>query len=95
MPQTPGVADHGAKYDVVADDVVEPKTKAGAVGAGGGAIVAAFIDYMLDVLFYGGVDTPPEVPFPVSALVLLAVTSGGAFLGSYLARHVNRPNPVT
>lgn len=95
MTNQKGVADHGAKYDVVSDDVVEPKTKAGAVGAGGGAIVAAFVDYLIDVLFYNGPDVAPDVPFPVSAAVLLAVTSGGAFLASYLARHVNRPNPVT
>lgn len=91
MPQTPGVADHGApEYDVVDDRAVEPKTKAAAWGAGGGAIVAAFVNYVIDEAFYSGDGVPPDVPLPVSSFVGLAVTAGGAFLASYFARHVNR-----
>lgn len=92
MAQTPGVGDHRAPtdYEVVGDGVVEPKTKAAAYGAGGSAVVAAFVNYLIDVAVYGGPDTPPDVPLPVSGVVTLAVVSGGAFAASYLARHVNR-----
>lgn len=88
-PDTPG-RHEAPEYDVVSPTAVEPKTKAGALGAGGGAIVAAFIDYLLDAWLWNGDSIPPAVPLPVSAFVGLVVTAGGAFLASYFARHVNR-----
>ena len=88
---TPG-PDHAARYEVVNDSVVEPKTKAATAGAGAGAIVSAFVLWLLDELIWDGADNPPEVPLPVSALVALIVTGAVTFISSYYARHVNREN---
>jgi len=88
--QTPG-PDHSApEYETVAESTVEPKTRAAAYGAGGSAVVATFINYLIDVMFYNGEQVPPDVPLAVTGVVYLAVVSGGAFAASYLARHVNR-----
>lgn len=90
--KTPG-PDHSApEYDVVSETAVEPKTVAGVVGAGGGFAVSEFINYLIDVIWFGGPDAAPTVPLPVSGFVGFVVTAAGAFVASYYARHVNRPS---
>lgn len=88
---TPGRADHSAEpWEVVPSGAVEPKTKLATVGAGSGVIVATFLLYLIDVLFYGGPGSGPDVPEPVQTFVVLLVSVAGAFAGGYYARHVNR-----
>lgn len=79
-----GQADHGAKHPV------EPKVKAATQGAGAGAVLSQFVLWGADEIFWNGDSLPPDVPFPVAAAITLGVTSGLAFIGGYLARHVNR-----
>jgi hypothetical protein len=70
---------------------VETKVKASTLGAGAGAIVAEFINWVLDE----HVITPGvtgDLPLPVSGLVLLACTSGLAFAAGFRARHTPRPD---
>lgn len=87
---TPG-PDHAIPdYETVSEKAVEPKTVAGVVGAGGGFAVSEFINYLIDVVWFGGPDLLPTVPLPVSGFVGFVVTAGGAFAASYYARHVNR-----
>lgn len=65
---------------------VEHKVTASTFGAGAGLTIAAFINWALaEYVFHG------DVPEPVQAFVLLAVTSGGAFLLGYSAPHTARP----
>lgn len=87
-----GIPQHAARYDVVDHDAVEPKTKTATGGAAAGAIVSAFVVWLLDELIWNGA-AAPEVPFPVTAFVGLAITSACTFVGGYFGRHVNRPNP--
>lgn len=90
--QTPG-PDHAAEpYEVLKPNEVEPKTKAGAAGAAAGGVVATFVLWALDALFWNG-DADPSVPIPVVGLVMLVVPAAVAFLASYAARHVNRVQP--
>lgn len=69
---------------------VEPKVKAGTVGAGAGAAVSAFLVWVVDEVWFNGEGIEPEVPFPIVALIGTTVTSGLAFASGYRARHVNR-----
>lgn len=85
---TPG-PDHAAPYDTVPATAVEPKTKAAGVGAGAGGVLATFVLWGLDGLFWNG-DAAPDVPLPVAGLVITAVPAGVAFAASWWARHVNR-----
>lgn len=87
-----GIPQHAATYEVVGHDEVEPKTKAATGGAAAGAITSAFVIWLLDELVWNGAQAP-EVPFPVTAMVGLVITSALAYAGGYFARHVNRPNP--
>lgn len=92
-PGNDGIPQHAApRYEVVGHDDVEPKTKAATGGAATGAIVSAFIVWLLDELIWNGAEVP-EVPFPVTAFVGLVITAGLTFAGGYFAKHVNRPNP--
>ena len=88
-PETFGRHTAEAKYAIVPSSTVEPKTKAAGYGAGAGGVVAGFVLWGLDELFWNGA-AAPDVPLPVTALVLLAVPAGVAFVASYAARHVNR-----
>jgi hypothetical protein len=65
---------------------IEPKVKA----ATGGATAAAAVCWALTTYVFHGV-----LPVPVEALVNVAVPGVVAFLGGYLARHVDRPKPLT
>lgn len=87
--RTPGPDHSDQPYEVVDPGVVEPKTKAAAIGGGAGGVVAGAVLWGLDAAFWNG-DAAPEVPGPLAALVWVAVPAAVAFLSSYLARHVNR-----
>jgi hypothetical protein len=91
-PGNDGIPQHAATYDVVGHDDVEPKTKASTGGAAAGAIVSAFVVWLLDETVWNGA-AAPEVPFPVTAFVGLVIGAGLTFAGGYFAKHVNRPNP--
>lgn len=87
--RTPGPDHSTGNYEVVDKKAIEPKTKAGTAGAGAGAIVSAFLIWGADELWWNG-GAEPQVPFEVSALIGLVVTSGMTFAAAYFARHVNR-----
>lgn len=71
---------------------VETKVKAGAGGASAGATLALLADWLLDRYVFHGAG----VPAPVEGVVLLAVTTGlaaaGSWLAGYNARHTSRPD---
>lgn len=73
---------------------VETKVKAAAIGAGTGAVLAEFVCWLLDDYII----TPHvtgDLPTPVSAAVLVAVTAGLAWLAGYRARHSPRPTAAS
>lgn len=74
--------------------VIEDKVKGATLGAGAAQIVTAFCLWGLDELFWRGGEMP-DVPVPVTGLVGLLVTAGGAFLGGYVTRHTPRPETPT
>lgn len=86
---TPDQPPAAAKYAIVPPKTIEPKVKAATGGAGAGGIVAGFIIWLLDELFWDG-PGDPEVPLPVVLLVGLVVPAVIAFASGYWARHVNR-----
>lgn len=91
MTNQPGVGDHAApEYEILPKGKTEPKVKAATIGSGVGAIVSAFSLYVIDQVWYGGADSPPEVPFAVAGFVGLLVTSGLTFAGGWWGKHVNR-----
>jgi len=71
-------------------NAVETKAVAGGLGAGGGAVTAQFIDYLLNVFTYGRHD-PPTV---VQDFVLYGTTTLFALAASWLAPHTHVPAPV-
>jgi len=78
---------------------IEAKVYAAAVGTGTGAIVAAFITWILGVTVWGAgfdatsaTDAIAAVPGPVVGVIGLAITVGGSFLGGYAADHTTRPD---
>jgi hypothetical protein len=77
------------KYGIVPPSTIEPKVKAATGGAGAGGVIAGFIIWLLDELFWEGAGDP-EVPLPVVLLVTLVVPAAIAFASGYYARHVNR-----
>ncbi|GAB2961210.1 hypothetical protein GCM10027280_57490 [Micromonospora polyrhachis] len=81
-----------ASVGAVAENApVEAKVKVATVaGAGSAGVIAPFIVWVVDQLFYAG-DGPPEVPLPVVGLIGLIVTGVGTFLGGWSARHTPRP----
>lgn len=86
-PETYGK--HAVKYATVPADKVEPKTAAAGYGAGAGGVVATFVLWGLDAIFWNG-DAAPDVPLPVVGLVMLVIPAAVAFVASYFAAHVNR-----
>lgn len=79
---------------------VEAKVYAATIGGGAGAIVSAFLVWLLGVLVWDAPSTSAAaaeavaaVPGPVTAIVGLIITVGSTFLGGYLARHTPRPTP--
>lgn len=78
-----------AKYAIVPASTVEPKTKAAGYGAGAGGVLATFVLWLLDELIWNG-QAAPDVPLPVSGLVITFVPAAVAFAASWWARHVNR-----
>lgn len=64
---------------------VETKVVAAATGAGGGAITADFVNYLIGTNIYHG-----SVPTAVSVFVLAACTGGLAYLSGWLAPHAHR-----
>ena len=69
---------------------VETKVKAATIGAGAGAVIAEFINWILDDYLI----TPHvtgDLPTPVSGVVLVAVAAGLAWLAGYNAKHTPRP----
>lgn len=71
----------------------ELKVRAATVGAGAGVVIADFVLWMIDAQWYHG-DASPEVPYPISAFVLLAVTVGLTYASGWYARHTPRTQPV-
>lgn len=57
------------------------KVLASTIGAGGGAVTASFVLYLVDQLFFGG---RGEVPVEVSAFVLFWVTGLVTFAAGYI-----------
>jgi hypothetical protein len=74
-------------YEVAPANAIEPKTMSATAGAGAGVIVANFALYLVSVWFY----KDAAAPLVVQMFVGLLVTTGLAFAGGYLARHVQRP----
>lgn len=72
----------------------EPKVKAATGGAGVGAVLGGFVVWLLDTVLWNG-DSPPDVPAPVTLLVMTAVpalvSAAAAFWAGWQAKHVNRP----
>jgi len=76
---------------------VEAKVYAATIGTGAGAVVSAFLVWLLGVLIWaapnsaaGAAEAMASVPAPVSAIVGLIITVGSTFLGGYLAKHTPR-----
>lgn len=70
---------------------VESKVKAATVGAGAGAAIGTFIDWLVDAY----VITPHHLdgnPAPVTALITLATSAAVAYVLGYLAKHTPRPD---
>lgn len=70
----------------------ETKVKAAAGGAGAGVVVAEATNWVLD----NYVHTPGvtgDLPTPVSAVVVVGVTAGLAWLAGWLAKHTPRSAP--
>jgi hypothetical protein len=65
---------------------VETKVITSTGGAGAGAIVAQFIDYLLGDTVYHH-----TVPGPVVALVTLVCAAGAAVIAGYWAPHTPKP----
>ena len=79
---------------------VEAKVYAATIGTGAGAVVSAFVVWLLGVLIWAAPFTAPgateavaAVPGPVVAIVSLVITVGSTFLGGYVAKHTPRPQP--
>lgn len=77
---------------------VESKVYAATIGTGAGAVVAAFVIWLLGVIIWhapftsvGATEAAAAVPAPVTGIVALAITVGGTFLGGYRAKHTPRP----
>lgn len=66
----------------------EPKVQAAAAGAGAGAIIAGFLVWGIDGIWYDGGNI--DVPLPVTGFVTLVVSAGLAWFAGYRARHVER-----
>ncbi len=77
-------------YDTAPLDRVEPKVKAATGGAAAGAVLSTFLIWLADQLWWGGEESPPDVPLPVGGFIALVATSALTFLSGWLARHVNR-----
>lgn len=81
---------------------VETKVVAATGAAAGGSVLSAFLVWLLGVTVWSAPDDAGHaakavlaVPFPVSALVLLAVTSAATWAGGYLAHHSPRDGTGT
>lgn len=81
---------------------VESKVYAAAVGTGAGAVVAAFVTWLLGVFVFGASasaqtasDAIAAVPGPVVGIVGLVITVGGSLVGGYSADHTARPDLET
>lgn len=77
---------------------VETKVVAAAGGAGGGAVFAQFVAWLLGVtVWHVGFDADKAgdavaaVPAPVYAMIALVVTILGGAIGGWLAPHTPRP----
>jgi hypothetical protein len=77
---------------------IESKVYGGTIGTGAGAVISAFVVWLLGVTVWGAPPDSPgatealaAVPSPVAAIVGLLITVGGSFVGGYLARHTPRP----
>jgi len=79
---------------------VEAKVYAATIGTGAGAVVSAFIVWLLGVIVWrapftapGAAEAVASVPGPVTAIVGLVITVGSSFIGGYWAKHTPRPQP--
>lgn len=75
-----------------ADNPIEPKVVAAITGAGGGAAVATFLDYVIGVTIYGadatanaGADAVAKVPAPVTGIIAILLAAIGAGVLGYRA----------
>lgn len=67
---------------------IEPKVKAATVAQLPAAVIVSFVLWAIDGIWYGGGEI--DVPVPVVGLVTLVVGAASAFIGGYLAPHVQR-----
>lgn len=79
--------------------VIESKVYAATLGSGAGAIVGSFLLWVLGVTLWHAssdagqsVAAVSSVPAPVSGVVGLVLTVGGAFAAGYRAPHTDRPD---
>lgn len=86
-----------AKHSATAP--IESKVYAATVGTGAGAIVSAFVLWLLGVTVWGvaftanaATDAIAAVPAPISGMVGLLITVAGSFAGGYLGDHTERPD---
>jgi hypothetical protein len=70
---------------------VERKVKAGAAGAGGGAVLGELINWVLDDYIITP-NVTGDLPTPVSMAVVLAAAAVVAFVSGYIAKHAPRPD---
>lgn len=77
---------------------VEAKVKASTAGSAGGLVASTFLIWLAGVLIWhasadaGDVAAAlATVPFPVTALIGLLVTSGATFASGYRTHHTARP----
>lgn len=73
---------------------VETKVKASAAGAAAGAVIAEFLNWLLDDYLITPAVTG-DLPTPVSAVVLLVCSAAVAFAAGYKAKHTARPADET
>ncbi len=87
----------------MSNDVVkappEPKVTLGTIAGGSGAILSAFLLWVLGVTVFDipftadqADDAIAAVPWPITGLVGLVLTVGGYFFGGYMAPHAARPS---
>lgn len=71
------------------DNPTDPKVWAAAFGAGSGAIIAQFVLWGMDEIWWNG-PAAPDVPMPVAAMVTLAVSAALAWVSGYVKRTPKR-----
>jgi hypothetical protein len=80
---------------------IETKVVAATGSAAYGAALSTFVVWLLGVTVWGAPDDADHaakavlaVPAPASVLIVLGITGGATWIGSYLARHTPRDTPA-